>query len=74
MLTQMPSSYHASEDIHEQTNIDEVSFESNISDIANPDVIASGDLKGLKSVDPGTHPLKRLRGLTDTFDGNREVR
>ena len=56
MLTQMPSSYHASEDIHEQTNIDKVSLESNISDIANPDLIASGDLKGLKSVDPGTHP------------------
>ena len=51
-----------------------MSFESNISDIANPDLIASGDLKGLKSVDPGTHPLKRLRGLTDTFDANREVR
>ena len=70
----MPSSYHAREDIHEQSNIDEAFLEVDVCNIANPDLIASGDLKGLKSVDPGTHPLKRLRGLTDTFDGNREVR
>ena len=73
MLTQMPSSYHSSEDIHKQTNIDEVSSKPNVSNVANPDLIASRDLKVLKSVAPGTHPLKRFRGLTDTFDGNREV-
>ena len=74
MLTQMPNSYHTREDIHDPCDIDEVSFESHISDIANPDVIASGDFNGLKSVDPGRHLPERPRGLTDTFDRHREVR
>ena len=52
----MPRSYHASEDIHEQRDIDEVSFELNISDIANPDLITSRDLKVLKSVAPRDAP------------------
>ena len=61
MLTQMPRSNHASEDIYEQRDIDEASVETDVGNIADPDVIASGDLKGLKAVDPETHPLKRLR-------------
>ena len=46
MPAQMLSSDHASENIHEQQNIDKVSFETDIGPIANPDLIASRDLKG----------------------------
>ena len=48
----MPRSYHTRADIHEQSDIDEVSFQAHISDIADPDLIASTDLKRLQSVDP----------------------
>ena len=61
------------ENSNEQRNIDEVSFESHVSNIANIDLITSGNLKGLKSVAPGTFLPERPRGLTDTFDGHREV-
>jgi|GEM_PF-1490341 len=74
LLTQMPRPYHTREGIHEQSDRDEVSFQAHISDIADPDLVASGDFKGLKSVDIGTLSLKRCRGLTDTFDGHRKIR
>ena len=38
---------HTREDIHKQGDIDEVSFQADISDITDPDLIASGDLKRL---------------------------
>ncbi len=47
MPTQMPRSYPASEDIHEQRDINEASFETNVGDIAPPDLIGDTDLKGL---------------------------
>ncbi|MDE0316701.1 MAG: hypothetical protein OXM61_17585 [Candidatus Poribacteria bacterium] len=46
----MPPPDHASEDIHEQTNIDEVSFETDIGNIAYPDLITSGDIKVFKAI------------------------
>ena len=73
MLTDIPPSDHASEDIHEQTNIDKVSFEADVGDIAHPDLITSGDIKVFKAIAPGTHTRNGCRGLTDTFDRNREV-
>ena len=60
------------ENSNDPRNIDEVSFESHISNIANIDVITSGDLKGLKSVAPRTFLPERPRGLIDTFDGHRK--
>ena len=42
MLTQMPvSSNHASEDIHEKRDIDEASFQADVGNIANPDLIGA---------------------------------
>ncbi len=41
VLTQMPPSDHTREDIHEQTHIDEVRLETNVGNIADPDLIAS---------------------------------
>ena len=74
MVADLPvSSYHASEDIHEHTNIDEASVETDILYIANPDLIASTDVKVLKSIDPGLCPFKRSRGLTGAFDGDQEI-
>ncbi len=73
MLTQMPRSYHASEDIHEQSDIDETSVEADVGDIADPDLIGSTDLKVLNSIDPGTLTFKGSRGLTDTFHRYREI-
>ena len=61
------------EDIHEQRDIDEIALESDISHIAHPDLIASTDVKRLQAIHPRTHTRKGGRGLTDTFDGNREV-
>ena len=40
MLTDMPPSDHTSEDIHEHSNIDEVSLETDVGDIVHPDLIA----------------------------------
>ena len=58
----------------EQRNIDEVSFETDVGNIAYPDLIAPRDLKGLKAIHPGTQTVNGCRGLTDTFDTNRQVR
>ena len=53
----MPSdtlpSDHAREGIHEQINIDGVSFEMDVGPITNRNVIASGDLKVFKAIDLG---------------------
>ena len=53
MLTQFPPSYHSGEDIHEQNDIDEVPLETDIGNIANPDLIASTDVKRLQVI---AHP------------------
>ena len=42
-----PRSDHASEDIHEQSDINEASFEADVGDIAHSDLIGTTDLKGL---------------------------
>ena len=73
MPTQLPRSDHASEDIHEQRDIEETSVEADVGDIANPDLIGSTDLKVLNSIDPGTLIFKGSRGLTDAFHRYREI-
>ena len=45
MLTQFPASNHTSEDIHEQSDIDEASVEADVGNIADPDLIALTDIK-----------------------------
>lgn len=52
------SSDHVREDIHKQTNVDEVSLDTDIGNIAHPDLITSGDLKIFKTINTGT----QLRG------------
>ena len=73
VLTDVPPSDQASENIHKQTNIDEVSFETDIGNIVHPDLITSGDIKVFKAIVPGTHTRNGCRGLTGAFDRNREV-
>lgn len=48
MLTEFPPFYHATEDIHEYSDINETSFDSDIGDIANPDLILMRDIKGFE--------------------------
>ena len=48
MLTEIPGSNHAREDIHEQSDIDEASVEADVGDIADPDLIATTDIKGFR--------------------------
>ena len=73
-MADLPPSYHVSEDIHEHSNIDEASLETDIRYIANPDLIALRDVKSFESIDPRLCPFKRSRGLTGTpFDGNPDM-
>ena len=75
MLTDMPPSDHAREDIHEQREIDEASLETHISNIADPDLIASTDLKRLQAIHPRRHPFSGVRRLTgNPLDCDCEVR
>ena len=73
MLADMPASDHAREDIHKQSNIDEVSFETDVGNIAHPDLITSEDVKVFKVIAPRMSIVNGVHGLTDTFNGNREV-
>ena len=68
LLTEFPPSDHAGEDIHEEREIDEVSLESDVSNIAHPDLIASIDLKGLQVIDPRTHTVSGVSHLRRAFD------
>ena len=69
MLTEFPPFYHSGEDIHEHCDVNEASFESDVGDIAYPDLIASADVKSFESIDPRLCLFKRVRGLTGTpFD------
>ena len=68
MWTDLPSSDHSGEDVHEQSDIDEPSLETDVGNIADPDLILSRDLKGLNSIDPRLWTFKGSRGLTDTLD------
>ena len=73
MLRDPPASDHARKNIHEETNIDEATLESDVGNITDPDLIASADVKVLNPIAPRMWGLKRSRGSTDPFDGNREV-
>ena len=52
MVADLPSSDHSGEDVHEQSDIDEASLETDVGNIGHPDLILSRDLKGLNSIDP----------------------
>ena len=57
VLTELPGFDHSGENIHEQADIDEASLETNIGNIAYPDLILMRDLKGFEAVAPRTyHP------------------
>ena len=73
MSTDLPSLDHSGEDVHEQSDIDEASLETDVGNIAHPDLILSRDLKGLNSIDPGVSTFKGACGLTDTFHRYREI-
>ena len=48
------------ENIHEQADIDETSIETNIGNIAHPDLILMRDLKGFEQVAPWTCPPEAI--------------
>ena len=73
MVADLPPSYHASEDIHEQSDIDEMSLEADVGYIANPDLIVPRDIKILKSIPPRMPPVLGVSRLTRTFSSNAEV-
>ena len=73
MSTDLPSLDHSCEDVHEQSDIDEASLETDVGNIGHPDLILSRDLKGLNSIDPRVLTFKGSRGLTDTFHRYREI-
>ena len=73
MVADLPSSDHSGEDVHEQSDIDEASLETDVGDIAHPDLIRSRDLKTLNSIDPVVFSVKGSRGLTDPFHRYREI-
>ena len=73
MWTDLPSPDHSGEDIHEQSDIDEASLETDVGNIGHPDLILSRDLKGLNSIDPRVSTFKGSCGLTDTFHRYREI-
>ncbi|RKU16445.1 hypothetical protein C6500_17450 [Candidatus Poribacteria bacterium] len=56
MLTEFLPSYHASEDIHEHCDIDKMSLKADVDYIANPDLIASTDVKRLQWMPHGRIP------------------
>ena len=74
MRTQLPRPYHASENIHEECEIDEALLELDVGNISHPDLIGSTDFKLLNSVDPRGLSFKGSRGLTDAFHRYREIR
>ena len=74
MVADLPGSYHATEHIHKDSDIDEASFESDVGYIANPDLIAARDVKCFDSIHPELCAVKRSRGLTgNPFHRNREI-
>lgn len=73
MLADLPVSCHVSGDIqeHRNINIDEVSVETDIRYITNPDLITSADIKCFKAIHPRLRSFKRSRDLTgNSFDRN----
>ena len=50
MLVDLPSSYHSSKDIHEHGDIDEMFFQTDVGNIADPDLIAAADVKILNPI------------------------
>ena len=60
MWTDLPSSDHSGEDVHEHSDIDEASLETDVGNIADPDLILSRDLKTLNSIDPRTLDPHRI--------------
>ena len=48
--------------------------ETDVGNITDPDLIASADVQTFESVDPRVLPFKGVRGSTDAFHRDREVR
>ena len=65
-VADLPPSDHASENIHKHRNIHEAFLEVNVDNIVHSDLIASRDLKVLKTIDPRMQTVKQCRGLTAT--------
>lgn len=63
VLPQMPRFGDSGENIHQQADIDETSIESDVGNIADPDLILMRDLKVFEQVAPRFIPLKRFCGL-----------
>ena len=59
MLADLPPSYHATEDIHEHSDINEASFEANVGYIANPALILATDIKCFEAIHIRLHTFKR---------------
>ena len=73
MLTDLPTSNHSSEDIHEHGDIDEVSFQTDVGNITDPDLIPAADVKILNPIAPLMPTVKRLSRSTGTFDSDRKI-
>ena len=73
VLTQMPRFDHSGEDIHEQGEIDEASFETDVGNICYPDLILMTDLKVFKQIAPRFLPPQRFCGLTRTLERYQEI-
>lgn len=72
--TGLPLLYHASENIHEHSDIDAMSFQTDVGNITDPDLIASRDVEIINPIAPLMPPFKRLRrSETSTFDGNCKI-
>ena len=58
MRTDLPSSDHSGEDVHEHSDIDETSLETDVGNTADPDLILMRDLKGFEQIAPRFLRLK----------------
>ena len=74
VLTELPRFDHSGEDIHEQREIDEAFFETDVGNICYPDLILMRNLKGFKQVASRFLRLQRFCGLTGTpLDRHQEI-
>ena len=60
VLADLPGFDDSGENIDEQADIDETSIETNIGNIAHPDLILMRDLKGFEQVAPWTCPPEAI--------------
>ena len=58
---------------YEHCDIDEMSFQPDVGNITDPDLIASRDVKIINLIAPLMPTLKRLRRSTGTFDSDSKI-